>query len=404
MKKSKIEEIKIHISEKWDLRYNLVNNRLLYRRKDSEDQKWEQLNENNILIELLENHFSVSSAVLMSLLKSDFVEKFNPFTEYLESLGKWDGKIDFINELAKYIHVVDKDKDRFLVQFKKMFVRTLASALEIQLNKQAFIFVHSKQNSGKSTFFRWLCPPRLQEYYTEDIEINKDGEIALAENFIINLDELSILSKKDLNSLKSYMSKDTINKRLPYEKSTSLLRRRCSFVGSTNSDEFLSDPTGSVRWVCFELKEINWDYKKDIDINKIWRQAYSLLKSGFDYKMSRSEIQENDIANRQFMIRTKEFEFLQYYFRPAKENTPNAEFLTASDIMKDLQDRLENSVKFSDTMIGKALIALGYEKISKYMPENRDSVKGYYVLKINGYTNGQDPLLSSVDEMPNLPF
>ena len=72
------------------------------------------------------------------------------------------------------------------------------------------------------------------------------------------------LSKKDINHLKSVMSKDEIKTRLPYDKRASVLKRRCSFVGSTNNEEFLSDETGNVRWICFAINSINWDYSNNI--------------------------------------------------------------------------------------------------------------------------------------------
>ena len=65
---------------------------------------------------------------------------------------------------------------------------------------------------------------------------------------------------------------------------------------STNKDEFLTDETGSVRWLCFELiGKMNFTYKDKININDIWRQAYSLYKSGFAYQLTPEEIEENEI-------------------------------------------------------------------------------------------------------------
>ncbi len=251
--KSQIERIENFISEHYEIRYNIVSNNFEYLKLDENNNKWSELNENDILIDLLKNNYKISQAVLVALLKSDFIEHFNPIKHYFENLPKWDGKTDYIGQLSKYIEVKDNDKERFIRNFKKAFIRNVASSLGIALNKQAFILSHTKQNSGKTTFIRWLCPPDLSPYITEELELNKDGLISLATNFMINLDELSTLSKKDINSLKSVISKDTIKVRLPYDRREKTIKRRCNFWGSTNEAEFLSDATGNVRWVCFEL-------------------------------------------------------------------------------------------------------------------------------------------------------
>jgi predicted P-loop ATPase len=289
----------------------------------------------------------------------------------------------------------------FNTQFKKMFVRTVASALGIKLNKHAFILVHDQQNSGKSTFLRWLCPRALSNHYIEDIGFDKDSLIALAENFIINLDELSTLSKKDINHLKSIMSKDEIKTRLPYNKRASVMKRRCSFVGSTNNEEFLSDETGNVRWICFTIKSINWNYKNEIDINKVWSQAYALLNEGFEYQLNREEIIENEKANISFLIRTPEIELLQKYFAPSTKGSPGAIFKTTTEITQEIRTKAYN-VSITAFQMGKALKILGFQKESKYNSRLKFSIKGSYVIpkeqELFGNEEDEDVLLP--DKIP----
>ena len=99
--------------------------------------------------------------------------------------------------------------------------------------------------------------------------IDKDARILLCKNFLINLDELSSLAKKEINTLKSYFSKDQINERLPYDRKNTILPRISSFIGSTNRDTFLDDETGSVRWLCFQITGINWNYRQEINIDLV---------------------------------------------------------------------------------------------------------------------------------------
>ena len=216
-----------------------------------------------------------------------------------------------------------------------------------------------ESNHGKTTFCRWLCPSALSDFFAEDISDDKDSRIMLATNFLINLDELSSLHRKEINSLKSMFSKDKINARLPYDKNTSILNRISSFIGSTNLSEFLTDETGSVRWLCFEVLKIDWDYKKDLDINDIWREAFSLHLSGFDSSLTRDERIQNETRNQVYQKRSLEFEAIQKLFNLPSKNNPGT-FLTATDVVQLIT--AHTTLRVNRTMVGRAIVALKFPK------------------------------------------
>ncbi|MFH2143307.1 MAG: VapE domain-containing protein [Bacteroidota bacterium] len=381
-KTSKFEKVERLIDQVFSLRYNEVSNEIEYKKKDSDDN-FTVMNENNVYRFLQHNHIEFSMAKLMALLKSDFVARFNPFKSYFNNLTPWNelSDIDYIQKLSEYIPVTDQE--RFALHFKKAFVRTVACSLdETVINKQALILVHEEQNSGKSTFIRWLCPAILQQYMAENISTDKDSLIALCENFIINMDELATLSRAEINSLKSMFSKETIKIRRPYDKCPTSAPRRASFFGSTNKAEFLTDETGSVRWLCFELTGIiNWDYKKDLKVDDIWRQAYSLYKQGFKYELTAEEIKVNDEANQQYQITTPEIEFLQKHFIPGTKDD-HEEFYQATDFLTQIGDKYPG-VKLNLNNLGKGLKILGFLRISKRT--EKYPVKGYYTKIIKSF-------------------
>jgi len=320
---------------------------------------------------------------LNSLLQSDFVEKYNPFELYFEELGFWNKDIeeDFIGKLCKYIPA--KDPIRFENHFRKMLVRSIACALEDNVfNKQVFVLVGAGQNTGKSTFCRWLCPPFLSDYITEYINTDKDGLIVLATNFLINMDELATLSKTEINSLKSLISKDKINVRLPFARRTSVHPRRANFIGSTNNDEFLTDETGSVRWLCFEIEgTLNFDYKTNFNIDDIWRQAYALYKEGFEYQLTPAEIKENEISNNKHLVASQELHLITEYFEVPK-NDEYAENYTSTQIMNHILQKMPYA-KIQLFKIGKVMTSLGYEKATKYRSDRGQSTWGYKVKILN---------------------
>ena len=361
------------LSELYQIRNNVVSNQIECKRVD--EDKYEPLNENNIYRLLQHNNVRFSMGNLLALLRSDFVEKYNPFEEYFGKLPAWNGK-DTISELCKYIKV--KNQDRFNRHFKKMLVRSIACSLDPDyFNKQLFLLMGG-QNMGKTYFMRWLCPPQLKSFYTENISTDKDSIISLGENFIINMDELAGLAKFELRALKSILSKDKIKIRLPFDKRPTLCPRRANFVGSTNEVEFLTDVTGTVRWLCFELIRIDKKYSQKIDITQIWSQAYHLYKSGFVYNITSEEIEENESVNVQHQVSTMEMELIQKYFEPG-DSKNGSEFWTATDIALHLHTIGGNAVRINNIGIGRALIFLKYEQTSKRDDSDKMSRKGYYV-------------------------
>ncbi len=208
---------------------------------------------------------------------------------------------------------------------------------------------------------------------------DKDARILLCKNFLINLDELAAMQKMELNALKSMLSKDTVKVRRPYDKKPTVAKRRANFFGSTNNEEFLNDETGSVRWLCFDINEIVWDYKKEIDINLVWGQAYHLFKNGFKYELSSDEIEENERMNSEHTIRTPEIELIQSYYEPIEKEKPFAKHYTATDIINELKSNNLAFVTLSTQNIGKALKQLGYIKVSERKGTNRMAVKGYWL-------------------------
>lgn len=259
-------------------------------------------------------------------------------------------------------------------------VRTVACALdENYFNKQALIIVQEKQNSGKSTFIRFLCPPELVEYIAEDVTTDKDSRILLVKNFIINLDELDKLNKKEIAAVKSFISKVQINERLPYDRKNTILKRRASFFGSTNNFEILDDPTGSVRWLCFEINGINFNYSKEVEINQVWAEAHHLYKSGFQFELTKEEIKQNEDRNKRFQVLSMERELIAKLFEPDEEKHFN-NFMTATDVLDKLQGLSNIGHKLNKIQVGKALNSLDFPK--GQATESR--ISGYY-LKLKNF-------------------
>jgi hypothetical protein len=376
--KRKLNGNRFHMAMKFlnnyfDILYNTVTNRFEYRKKDESEYK--VLNENTIFVEMQLSGLTISINNLVALLKSDYIPKYNPFLKYYQELPAWDGMTDYILHLAGFVKVKECDRNRFDNHFKKWMVRMVkCSIVDDYFNKQAFILVHDRQNSGKSTFCRFLCPPKLKEYIAENISVDKDSRILLTTNLIINLDELSTLSKVEINALKSLFSKDKINERLPYDRRNSILPRRASFIGSTNQAEFLNDESGSVRWLCFNIESIDWSYKTKVNIDLVYTQCYYLFQQGWSCDLTASEIEENEKYNAQFQVTTSERELIEKFMKPG-EPERSERFMTATEILIYLSEKTDNRVRLNVVTVGKALKSMGFER----MKNGQERVHGYHV-------------------------
>jgi predicted P-loop ATPase len=374
--KSRLELIEKYLNNKYSMRLNTILC-LPEAKIKNEQSDYTVVNENSIYRELEHREYRCNLNLIRTLLKSNFLSDFNPIHHYFESLQPYRlEEPDYIDEIGKYLKIKHNDLDRFKVQFKKFIVRCVACSMKGIVNKQALIIISPNQNCGKSTFCRWLCPPSLAAYIQENISTDKDSQIALTENFIINMDELATLSRADLESLKSLLSKDVIKTRKPYDSKALTYKRVANFVGSTNKTEFLTDVTGSVRWLCFEVESINFNYQ-EIPIDRLWAQAFYLLKTEFKYQMNPNEIQENETANSKYRQISVEEDLIQRKYEIGNINDHNA-FYSSTDILEQLRSDFPQLGKdLHPTRIGKALQALGFIQESKR--GEAGSRKGYYV-------------------------
>ena len=137
-------------------------------------------------------------------------------------------------------------------------------------------------------------------------------------------------------------------------------------MGSTNQATFLRDETGSVRWLIFSVKGINWNYSKEFNIDNLWAQAYLLANDkDFDETMTRDDIIENEKRNQQYQVLTKEQELIHKLFSMPKIDDIDGEFMTATDIALHLKNNTSLTQVPYEGTIGKALHYLGYKRIQR---------------------------------------
>lgn len=383
-RKKKVEKTEILIADRWEFRYNVVTNVVDYRKKTEEN--FEPVKIENIYRFCQYQDLKYSMADLKHLLNSDFVEHYDPISNYFSNLDPWDGKTDYIAQLAKHISVTKQDY--FSSMLRKHLVRSVKCGLGRGVNRYIFTIVGEKQRTGKTFFLRWLCPFKT-DYYTEaSIDVkNKDTKIATAKNFMYNIDELASLRKNDEAGLKSLVSLQKINERLPYGQSAVTMFRRVNFFASANDKNFLTD-TENTRWLIFELQGIDRDYSSIMNVNDVWRQAYALYKDpNFNDQLTKEEESEQANLNVDFNFQSIEEEAIKKHFKVVK-NEGEGDFFSIFDIVNELSIKHPNQ-KFNTVQMGRAMKNLDF--LSGRKSINKKQQRGYFAKMVTGSYQADEP-------------
>ena len=365
-KQSIYEVIDKHIQSNYIIRFNEIG--LVYEIAKKSDLRFSILNESSLLISMVNRGINVSPPILKTYLKSDYIVYYNPMKNYFENLPKWD-KCDYISQYASYVNT--DNNALFAYHLKKWCVRAVLSVFYTdKINKHCIVLSNGTQHAGKSTYLNYLMPEELQEYFAENIEVDKDNRIKLCKTFIINLEELEVLGNKDVNSIKALISQTWVNERLPYGDKSTNIPRICSFVGSTNRVEFLNDDTGSVRWIIFDvIGKLDFSYKPHFNINNLWAQAYHLAFNDKDFKpdLTDEDVRVNEARNEAYTIQTIERELVLTHYTPSKDME---DFRTATDVAVELQTL---GHRLNIQRIGGALTKYGFDRVK----HSKRQVYGY---------------------------
>ncbi len=376
-------QIREYLFDKYEFKRNEISLDIEVKAKDK--PFYDVLNENDIICELMEANFKSVDRILKAILNSSLIRTFNPLKDYLDGLPEWDEtKPDYITQLASYVDA--KKQGWFNLQFKKMLVRSLACSLgRIPFNKHCFTII-GNQNDGKTSFLRFLCPAPLKNYYTENLSLDKDGRISLAQNIFINLDEIATISYHDRNKIKALISTESIKERLPFGTKPVKIRRISNFFASTNDEEILTDSTGNVRWLIFEINKINHDnggpkgYSQNIDIDNVYSQAIYLLNTGYKFALNANEVKESEDNNKEHIVSFTELDLVNEHYELDPERKAE-NFYTTTDITNDLSMEYPN-LKLRRQMVGRALTHLGYKRDNSKSVKTKTRRKGYYLKKL----------------------
>ena len=382
---SKNAEIENYLSTHYEFRYNTVLGRTEYRSRNSGIYTKVGRYEINTLRRELDcdEGIATSSDNLYSIIESSFSPRINPIQEYFKNLPLVDVSssspfsLKAIPDLASC--VVVRNSDKWLPYLTKWLVAVVANAMDDrECRNHTCLVMTGEQGKFKTTFLDLLCPPALHGYsYTGKIyPQEKDTLTYIGQNLIVNIDDqLKALNKRDENELKNLITCPMVKYRMPYDKYVEEHPHLASFVASVNGNDFLTDPTGSRRFLPFEVLSIDIERAKAISMNNVYAEAKALLKSGFRYWFDDDEIAELYRESEDFQVQTAEMELLLRCFEKPTEDESYS-LMTTTEILTYLG--IYTHQPLVAKRMGEALKKAGYIKVSK----RRNGGSPIYVYKI----------------------
>ena len=387
---SKNAEIEAYLSTHYEFRYNTVLGRTEYHSKSNSDfVKVGRYEINTLRRELgCDEGISTSSENLYSIIESSFSPRINPIQEYFKRLssidvgGGEDGSASLslkaIPNLASC--VVVRNSQKWLLYLTKWLVAVVANAMDDrECRNHTCLVLTGEQGKFKTTFLDLLCPPTLHGYsYTGKIyPQEKDTLTYIGQNLIVNIDDqLKALNKRDENELKNLITCPMVKYRMPYDKYVEEHPHLASFVASVNGNDFLTDPTGSRRFLPFEVLSIDINRAKAISMDKVYTEAKALLRSGFRYWFDDDEIVKLYKEIEEFQVQTAEMELLLRCFEKPTDDNPNCTYMTTTEIITYLGYYTHHPLSLKH--MGEALKRVGFEKVSK----RREGSSPIYVYKV----------------------
>lgn len=358
-----IVQLEKYLCAHYKFRYNVILNRVELLNNDNKYVVMTDFYFNSLLRKLLHNDIPVNSGMLRYLLMSNFCVPYDPFKEYFSALIPWDGKTDYIDELANTVET--SEVNYWKMCFKKWLVATVACAIDPKVTNHTVIVLAGKQGVGKTTWIQNLIPNCLKPYYYSGIinPNNKDTLIQMSECLLINLDELESLNKSEIGDLKALITKESIRIRKPYGIDSENYIRRASFAGSVNKGEFLTDTTGNRRFLCFDVENI--DHLTKFDMDKVFAQAYYLHQNKFKFWFTSDEIVMVNQQNEKFRTITLEEEWLMDNYEPCELGEEHALKSTMELVTLMAETQKVINPQASAKTLGMALKARGFKSVKR---------------------------------------
>jgi putative DNA primase/helicase len=275
---------------------------------------------------------------------------FHPVKSELESYV-WDGKERIKSFISDIFELKETEEYQYIsLAFFSQLIRRI---YDPGCKADHMLLLSGPQGIGKSTFARTIS---IKDSWFLDTSIevgHRDSMLALKGKWVVEFSELSSLKKADVEKIKSFLSSQVDKYRPPYGRVVESHPRTCVFIGTTNEDFPLKDPTGSRRFWPLKIERVNLDLLRS-SISQLYAEAYMrYMRNEYYYHDPSPTLQEE--AYDSDVWENLIFEYLDEH---AAQDTTIEEI--ASIV---LGIPISNLDRATQTRIGNILTRAGWKKI-----------------------------------------
>lgn len=337
---------------------------------------------NSLYIELCKNQ-KITKATYDLTVNSNSVKTRNPLREFFESNDKRpEGAIKKLVSCLS-VNTGIKEDGQFLPQYTEIFLTKWLVAMVASIEGDNYNILMpvliGPKNIGKSEFWRRLLPKELMPYFCQSkLDQGKDSEAQMCEFWVILNDELDGMNKNEAKSFRNFISAFCYTYRPPFAKKNIKRKRLASLCGTSNDIQIIADHENNRRIIPIEITAIDHTLYNSIDKTDLLLEAYGLYKSGYNYNLTKEEINLLSGCTEDYSITIPEQELITKYFRVPEENEMVLE-LSSTEIKDFIEQRTRQ--RLSAVMIGKAMKKAGFEITVKKIKPNTTK-KIYKVVEV----------------------
>lgn len=362
--------------------------------------------------------FDPSEAGVMQAIRALAHDRaYHPVQQYLRGLT-WDGTPRLDAVASEILHAQGDDAERALAQrmCRLWLISAVARALEPGCQVDTSLVLVGPQGLRKSSFFRAIA----SDAWFADTEVrigDKDGLQQIHAAWITEWGEIDrITSARHAGEVKAFVARRADTFRPPYGRITETFKRSCVIVGSTNSEQFLTDPTGSRRFWCVRVGD-----RIDLELARLWRdqlfaEARVAREAGEPWWLTDEEDRQREDGAERHRLRDPWEAVVDRYvatkWRADIAQDASRKHLTTALILERALDvPAKDRTRAHEMRVGEVMRALGYRgeqhAVTRAEAELLKRPDGTSPKKLNRWVSDAAPELPelALDESPlEVPF
>ena len=236
------------------------------------------------LISYVDSHYGTFSARNYDIAVAKVTDdrSYHPIREFIENLPEWDKVPRVDTLLIDYLGADDNEYVRAVTR------KTLCAAIKRVLYPgckfDSMLVLNGPQGVGKSTLIAKLAG----EWFSDSLNLSDTKDKTAAEKlqgyWILEIGELAGLKKAEVETLRSFLSRQNDIYRAAFGKRATPHLRQCVFFGTTNAESgYLRDTTGNRRFWPVKTPgtgiKHSWDLTPEL-ICQIWAETLVYVKQG----------------------------------------------------------------------------------------------------------------------------